>query len=337
MLPSLAACIALSTDIFVDRGDYTIHAEKIGTGTPMVAIPGGPGFSGKAVWGIGFACRSNIKTYLFDQLGTGQSQPKKPDENPAQWISLAQTIEDLEAIRKAEKLDKWIVCGQSWGVIVALVYAARHPEHVDQLLLTSIPGIGFEGIALSDNLDKAIPSSVNKEVLEIELDPKLSPTEKLGKQIMLITPYYFYDPNRGNHYATLAPPNLFAPNVFVALQRNILNTERYQGDLDKLPALKIRTTMIQGHQDPCGSATPFLLKEKYLPNSQIFLLTRTGHFGWIENFEFFFSKLYLGLGIKPPRYIEIVDPFDEDPDTISEKDARAKNGWPFNYTPPSSN
>ncbi|MBX3114487.1 MAG: alpha/beta hydrolase [Fimbriimonadaceae bacterium] len=337
MLASAVFLTILQTSVIVDRGDYVIHAEKIGTGHPMVAIAGGPGFSGKSIWGIGFGMRSNVCTYLFDQLGTGKSQPKKQDSDLSTLIQLNSTVDDLEALRKSEKINKWIVCGQSWGVIVALVYAARYPDHVDQLLLTSIPGIGFDGHTLSDNLNKTIPNEVNEQILAIEIDQTLSKSQKLEQQILLLMPYYFYRPAYGEHIATLAPPKLFNADVFTSLQKHILNPEAYRNDLAKLPNLKLRATMIQGQQDPCGAAMPYLLRDKYLPGASIFLLPQTGHFPWIESLMPFFASAYEGLKIDPPSYITQYETFEEDGPSFDEKQERIKYGWPFNYTPASSN
>ncbi len=334
MFTTLAALVTLSTPILVDRGDYTIHAEKLGTGTPMVILPGGPGFSGKAVWAIAFGTRSNITSYLFDQLGTGKSHPKIPNQDPTNLISLNKTIEDIESIRKSEKHDKWIVCGQSWGAIVALVYAARYPDRVHHLILTSIPGIGYDATILGTNLNRAIPEPLSKQLVEIELNTTLSPEEKVSAQLQLITPYYFFSHQSGDYYLSLAPAELFEPKVFISLQKHILNSADYYDDLTKLPKTKFPVTLIQGHQDPTGAAMPYLLKEQFLPRAKVNMINQAGHFPWIENSDAFFTAFYADLGIKPPAFVTEY----EDEDVMQkENDARTKNGWPFNYIPPAVN
>lgn len=334
MFTTLTALITLATPVLVDRGEYTIHAEKLGTGTPMVVLPGGPGFSGKAVWGIGFATRTNITSYLFDQLGTGKSQPKTTTKSLTELISLNNTIQDLEAIRKSEKHEKWIVCGQSWGAIVALVYAARYPDRVKHLILTSIPGIGYDGTILGTNLNRSVPDAVSQQLVKLELDTKLSPEEKVSAQLLLITPYYFFSPEDGEFYTSLAPADLFAPKVFIALQKHILSSNDYYDDLTKLPKTKFPVTLIQGHQDPTGAAMPYLLKEQFLPRTKVHMINQAGHFPWIENSDAFFTAFYSDLGLTPPAY---VTQYDNEEIVQRESDTRIQNGWPFNYIPPTSN
>lgn len=284
----------------------------IGKGKPMVAIPGGPGFIGQSLWGIGFGMRDSLKTYLFDQRVTPP-------------ISLDGTIQDLEKLRKQNGHKKWIVLGQSWGVIVALVYAARHPEAVEHLVLTSVPGLDLDGFVLQQNLDKKIPQDVQKALLEVENDTALTPEQRLERQVPPLMPYYFHNIELGQAILKRAPKNLFRPAVFLALQKHILNTQAYRKDLQKLKTLRFPVTMIQGHHDPCGSAMPYRLKEQYLPKAKIELIPYSGHFPWIEEPTLFFANLHEALELKAPIWL---DP-QNDKAEREERELRFKAGWPF--------
>lgn len=301
---------------------HSVQAEAVGTGKPMVAIPGGPGFRGRSLWGIGFGMRASLKTYLFDQHGTEAIQTKA-----SRPISLDGTIQDLELLRKQKGHKKWIVLGQSWGVIVAMVYAARHPEAVEHLVLTSVPGLDLDGFVLQQNLDKKIPNDVQKAFVEIELDPSMSPEEKLRRQVPAAMPYYFFDVDQGQQARAKAPANLFAPHVFLALQKHILNSQAYRSDLAKLRQTKFPVTMIQGHQDPCGSAMPFLLKDDYLPRANVHLISRCGHFPWIEESSQFFGKLHDALKLKQPAWLD--ERYGNEKAIETESALWTKNNWPF--------
>ncbi|HMS55002.1 MAG TPA: alpha/beta hydrolase [Fimbriimonadaceae bacterium] len=331
MLASLLVLSTMVTTISVDRGAYSITAEAIGSGKPVVAIAGGPGFSGNAVWGIGFGARERCRTYLFNQLGTGSSKLKNPDGELASHVSLEGTVQDLEALRKRVGAKKWTVVGQSWGVIVALVYAATHPTAIDHLVLTSVPGIGAEGFVLGKNLDRIVPSDVMKTVLDLDLQTGLSEPEKIKMQVATLMPYYFIDAEMGKQTAERAPKDMFNPNVFIALRKNILNPSGYEDLISRLPKVfKSPVTMIQGHQDPCGSAMPFLLKEKFLPQAKVELLDSCGHFGWIEDRQMFFHAYLSALKVPLPPYLAHPDP-DENPAWQRELEAMKKNGWPFGH------
>lgn len=328
MLATVIAALVFPASMTVDRGDYVIHADIVGRGRPVVAIAGGPGFSGQSVWAIGFGLRERCRTYLFDQLGTGRSRMKSG--KLADAISLENTIADLEAVRKQAGHTKWTVVGQSWGVIVALTYAAKHPNAIDHLVLTSIPGIGHDGDVLSQNLNKLIPQSVFDKLLAEDLREDLTEEQKIESQVMSVMPYYFREPEYVAGLMKDLPPNLFSAPVFIALRRHIRNPAAYGPLLPKLREAKFPVTMIQGHQDPCGAAMPFLLKEAYLPQAHVELLDRCGHFGWIEQSALFFYALFNRLKLPLPDWVE--HGFElEHPAQDREAAARKQFGWPFGH------
>jgi pimeloyl-ACP methyl ester carboxylesterase len=332
MIAAVIAAFVFQSSMAVDRGDYVINADLVGVGRPVVAIPGGPGFSGRSVWAIGFGLRERCRTYLFDQLGTGKSRMKAGKGSLADAISLDRTIEDLEALRKRAGHTKWTVVGQSWGVIVALTYAAKHPNAIEHLVLTSIPGIGMDGDVLSQNLNRVIPQSVFDKLVEESAREDLTEEQKIESQVMSVMPYYFHGPGYAESLMKDMPPNLFSAPVFMALRRHILNPAAYGPSLPKLRETKFPVTMIQGHQDPCGSAMPYRLKEAYLPQAHVQLLGRCGHFGWIEDSVAFFYALHERLKLPLPRWVE--HGFElEHPAQDREAAARKQFGWPFGYVP----
>lgn len=328
MLAVAVAALLMPASVVVDRGDYVINADVIGSGRPVVAIAGGPGFSGRSVWGIGFGMRERCRTYLFDQLGTGNSKLKDPQAKLDDYVGLHKTIEDLEALRKKAGHTKWTVIGQSFGVIVSLVYAARHPESIDHLVLVSVPGIGPDGGQLTVNLAAKIPKPVMDKMIEFDLRQDLPEEEKLATQVLGGMPYYFHDVERGERLAKEAPEGLFAPRVFKLLQRHILNPTAYRDDLKRLTSFKRPVSMIQGHQDPCGAAMPYLLKEDYFPHAKVHMLGGAGHFAWLEHREFFFHDLHQTLKLPLPQYLRNLGEM-EDPARDRELEAMEKFGWPF--------
>jgi len=332
MLALALAAFSLQASVVVDRGDYVIHADVIGSGRPVVAIAGGPGFSGRSVWGIGFGMRERCRTYLFDQLGTGQSKLKSASGKLDDYVGLDKTIADLEALRKKAGLTKWTVLGQSWGVIVSLVYAAKHPEAIDHLVLVSIPGIGHDGTELSQNLDAKIPKPVMDKMIEFELRQDIPEEEKLATQVLGAMPYYFHDVEIGERLAKAAPAGLFAPKVFMLLRKHVLNPTAYREDLKRLNSFKRPVTMIQGHQDPCGAAMPYQLKEDYFPHAKVRMLSGAGHFAWLESRRSFFFELHQALKLPLPAYLQRLGEW-EDPARDRELEAMEKLGWPFGHIP----
>lgn len=241
-------------------------------------------------------------------------------------ISLEKTLDDIEALRKAAGHKKWIVFGQSWGVILGLLYAAKYPNSVEHLILTSVPGLGHDGTYLSDNL--RLPKDLELELIAVELDQQLSPSQKIAKQVLAVLPYYFYDREQGLTLAKIAPDDLFNPEVFIALAKYIRDDREYRLRLASIKGQKYPVTMIQGRQDPCGAEMPFALKEKYIPRAQVSHIARTGHFAWMEQPGDFFDSFHEALSLKKPEWVTNWGQPDQSAFT-TELRLRTEANWPF--------
>ena len=78
--------------------------------------------------------RATTGSVLFDQRGCGRSSPNACVENNTTWDLVA----DIERIREALRIERWIVFGGSWGACLALIYAQTHPERVAALVLRGV-------------------------------------------------------------------------------------------------------------------------------------------------------------------------------------------------------
>jgi proline iminopeptidase len=113
----------------------TIYYEVFGSGesTPLFVANGGPGFDHMYlhVSGAWDTLGRNRKIVMWDQRGTGRSGPLKPGQS----CTLADQINDLDALRAHLGYDKIDLLGHSWGGFLAMAYAARHPEHIERLII----------------------------------------------------------------------------------------------------------------------------------------------------------------------------------------------------------
>lgn len=70
--------------------------------------------------------------FYYDQRGGGKSPV--PRETPVGW---REQVADLEALRDHLKIDRLVLCGYSWGGLLAVLYLLEHPERVARLALVS--------------------------------------------------------------------------------------------------------------------------------------------------------------------------------------------------------
>ncbi|TME45759.1 MAG: prolyl aminopeptidase [Chloroflexi bacterium] len=107
-------------------------------GKPVVILHGGPG-SGSSPGHRRWFNPSVYRIVQFDQRGCGRSTP--PVSDPATSLTNNTTqhlIADIEKLREHLGIDRWLVCGASWGVTLGLAYAERYPERVSELVFLSV-------------------------------------------------------------------------------------------------------------------------------------------------------------------------------------------------------
>ncbi|HJV52465.1 MAG TPA: prolyl aminopeptidase [Noviherbaspirillum sp.] len=116
-------------------GGHSLYVEECGRadGVPLVFLHGGPG-SGCSPEHRRFFDPARFRAVLFDQRGSGRSEPL----GELRDNTTAHLVTDIERIRTALGIERWIVFGGSWGSLLALTYAIAHPARVAGLVLRGI-------------------------------------------------------------------------------------------------------------------------------------------------------------------------------------------------------
>lgn len=124
----------LETDLAVGSG-HRIHYELSGNpqGFPVLFLHGGPGSQTRP----GHRCYFDPQFYrivLFDQRGCGRSIPAgELCDNTTHHL-----VADIEQLRLALGVERWLLFGGSWGSTLALAYAVAHSERVAALILRGV-------------------------------------------------------------------------------------------------------------------------------------------------------------------------------------------------------
>jgi proline iminopeptidase len=125
----------------LDVGDnQTIYWEVSGNpdGKPAVYLHGGPGGASGPDQRRVFD-PTKYRIILFDQRGCGSSTPHASESDVDLSVNTTWTlVADLEKLREHLGIDRWLVCGGSWGSTLALAYAETHPDKVTELVLRGI-------------------------------------------------------------------------------------------------------------------------------------------------------------------------------------------------------
>lgn len=125
----------------LDVGDGNeIYWEESGNpeGKPAVVLHGGPG-GGATPLLRQFFDPASYRIVMLDQRGCGRSRPHASD--PACALAVNTTwhlVADVELLRRARGIDRWLVFGGSWGSALALAYAEDHADRVSELVVRGV-------------------------------------------------------------------------------------------------------------------------------------------------------------------------------------------------------
>src|SRR5215510_4600090 len=129
---SISALHALQTDQrSVTVGDgITVSVREAGTGAPVIALHGGPGFRDYLLPDLE-PLTSSFRLISYDQRGSGRSTVVT---DPT-LLTAPAFVADLDRVRESLGIARVTLLGHSWGAGLAALYAIAHPDRVERLLL----------------------------------------------------------------------------------------------------------------------------------------------------------------------------------------------------------
>ena len=119
---------------------HSLYYEQSGRpdGKAALVLHGGPGSGSTPAARREFDPHS-WRVVLFDQRGCGCSTPHASiPEADLSTNTTAHLIADIERLRTALGIERWLVRGSSWGSVLALAYAEQHPERVSEMVLAGV-------------------------------------------------------------------------------------------------------------------------------------------------------------------------------------------------------
>ncbi|MCC7464143.1 MAG: proline iminopeptidase-family hydrolase [Gammaproteobacteria bacterium] len=157
-------------EITTPKGPFRVWTKRIGNNPKLkvLILHGGPGFTHEAYEAFdSYFPGAGIEYYYYDQLGSAYSdQP-----HDASLWDLDRFVDEVEQVRTALKLDRdtFVLYGHSWGGLLAMEYALKHPEHLKGLvisnMMSSIPA--YNAYAHQVLMPQMNPA-VLKEILALE-------------------------------------------------------------------------------------------------------------------------------------------------------------------------
>src|SRR5450631_1640975 len=250
----------------VDLGYESFGAP--GPEIPIVAVNGGPGLSHaymmqNDLWQRVAAHRQFI---LYDQRGTGGS--KHMQLNASQ--SMDAQVADLDAIRGALALDRVAVLGDSYGGMIAMAYAAAHPEHVVRLILSDSAAPSWKGLV--HLLPQVFP---DREELGESEAKRLAADSEAAAQAGLVNHMrmMFYSTDMRDAYLAHMGDLGFVPAVGQAVRQATENLDLTA----KLAGFHFPALVITGRYDMNVAPLTAWRMAHAIPGAQLVFFEKSGH------------------------------------------------------------
>jgi proline iminopeptidase len=268
-------------------GGTSLYARTIGRGTPVIVLHGGPDFDHGYLLPDLDRLDDAFGLIYYDQRGRGRSADRVLAEN----VTLASDVDDLDKVRRNFRLDAPALLGHSWGTVLALEYALRHPTHVSCLILMNPAPASADDVAL---MRKAYLEKLGAE-MDRQRDIVASAAYQAGDPEAVTARYRIHfrpAVERPEDYEKLMATMkagftrqgkagiLKARAIEDQLMRDTWEVEGYDL-LPQLSRLKIPTLVMVGDHDFIPVAVAGHIA-RAMPHAELVTLKDCGHFAYLE-------------------------------------------------------
>ncbi len=157
-------------EVQTPKGKFKVWTKRVGNNPriKVLLLHGGPGATHEYFEACdSFFPAASIEYYYYDQLGSAYSD--QPDD-PSLW-EVPRFVEEVEQVRQALGLNRenFYLLGQSWGGILGIEYALKHPGNLKGLIIANMmSSVPAYNAYAKKTLMPAIKPEVLAEILRIE-------------------------------------------------------------------------------------------------------------------------------------------------------------------------
>jgi len=285
LIMAVLAAAPAPREVRVPASGATLCAREVGRGQPIVVIHGGPDFDHTYLLPDLDRLANAYRLIYYDQRGRGRSaEGVRPED-----VTLASDLADLDKVREHYGLAKTAILGHSWGTVLALEYALRHPDRVSHLILMNpAPASAADyrqfrterrekmgadldrirAVAATDSFKSGDPDAV-VAYYRIHFKAALARPEDYERLMAIMKPSF-----------TTSDAILKARHVEDRLMADTWSLDGYDA-LPKLRSLDIPTLVIYGDHDFIPSFVAEHIAEA-LPAARLVTMKECGHFAYLE-------------------------------------------------------
>jgi proline iminopeptidase len=285
---------------YIDANGVLIYYEAFGKGAPLFIVHGGPGASHDYFLPYLIPLARNNRLIFIDERGSGKSQ--KLEDISA--YTVANMVEDVEAVRKALNLGKINLLGHSYGGVLAQAYALKYQKNLNRLILCSTFHSTKKMNEVFNKMKENMTPELRDKIITLEKEGLYGKGKDYEKQ--RYTPEYMisawgegyfpylyqnhpdanYDPLMSGSMSWDLYREMWGSNGEFIIDGNLKSVEY----ADLLHSIKIPTLITVGDHDECA---PSLSEEmhKLIADSELFILPKSGHMTFVDQPVLFLNKV----------------------------------------------
>jgi pimeloyl-ACP methyl ester carboxylesterase len=255
----------------IDAGGIVTHYHDAGLGTPVLLLHGsGPGVSAWANWQHNISALARRHRVIAPDI-VGFGHTRRPDDV---HYSLGTWVDHVWSFLDALGIERTSLVGNSLGGRIGLAMAAQHPERLDRMVLMGAPGVGMTVTDGLRALREYQPSEENMRDLLLScfaVDPSIITDDLV----------------RARYKASVAP------GAYQAYRDMFFSDRHAGGDLgiteEQVRAVPTRTLLVHGREDKVVPVDVAWNMVRLLPDADLAVFARCGHWTQIERADDFNS------------------------------------------------
>src|SRR6185369_7080549 len=244
----------------------------------LVGVHGGPGVPHEYLLPL-TALSGERRVILYDQLDVGKSD--KPGD-PKNW-TMPRFVTEIEALRKALKLERIHLFGNSWGGTIAAEYAIGRPEGLSSLTLSGPLLSTSRWIADNDDYIRALSQEAQDALARsggrgADHDPKVAAAiaEYNRRHLCRADPWPDFLEAAMNGTNTAVYNTMWGPTEFICTG----TLQRYDCTA-RLSHIQAPTLIICGQYDEAAPTSCHAFS-KLIPGAQLAVIPNASHLPHIE-------------------------------------------------------
>jgi proline iminopeptidase len=269
---------SLESSVHVAHGrDIDIHVRAVGSGPPLLVV-GGPQLGHQYLRPLD-ALANDYRVVYYDARGSGRTETGDPSQ-----LSFAGAVEDLEALRQTLDLDRLSLLGHSLGGHIAYLYASRHPEHIESLILVDV------GPPLDEELGQRFWSAMESRRTpddeeagrRIGESPEFQSGEPAALERFMKNLYgpFFRDPRTPDEFDWGFTP-ITAANV-LEYEERLMGTLGAVDPVGSLGRVECPTLVVHGEADPIPWEFGTFIADR-ISDARLVVIPGASHFPFVED------------------------------------------------------